>query len=455
MFDKKKIDKPLKYFEYNSFKISEKVTDKSKFIQDLSIDSLNDAVVEIIQTRTFEKPIDSLLTEELPISDLNFTLKDIQIFGEYFPDEKEIIYYGKNDFSRIVQIHERYHAIHHLAEDPVTKEIWKLFSQVDSFYKELLAQLFTYRFIMDFEPKLEKDFIELNKQQSFKYQTWRFFRHFDLTQTEALYWEIRNACNIGCLKMFNSLHLQINFHLVKSLTFICKNPSIFVSETDVHQLVMRELMNINELNPDKTLYDTSCTIGISNKGKVSKKKYQTMLMHKEYGHADSRFSRSDIVILNPLDINLIDDPINLKQGKKWLIPDYIFEFGTEKSAGGARDFEAHFKSDLEKVAKAKKQGFVIHIQRNYYKRKSGKPANDKKYRGYLNSLMKQINLFKGHPTYSGKNPKIIFIILDLGGKGRGVRVKTRILKDPFHTTYCKLTGITKENISSELKSLIF
>lgn len=122
-------------------------------------------------------------------------------------------------------------------------------------------------------------------------------------------------------------------------------------------------MRIDELNPDKYLYETGCTIGMSSKGESSEK-YKTMLLHKEYGHANHSWARSDIVILNSSDIKNIDDPINLKQGDEWLTPEYIFEFGTEKSATSVTTFFEHLKNDFKKIVEASKQGYLIHIHRH-------------------------------------------------------------------------------------------
>jgi len=135
---------------------------------------------------------------------------------------------------------------------------------------------------------------------------------------------------------------KINEVLSDILNYICKNPLIFVSETDIHSLVMEELMKIPELKSSR-LYPTNSTIGLNKQGKPSKIKYKTMAVHKEYGHHDIPNARSDIVILNPQEIVKINDPLNLKVNKKWIVPDYIFEFGTEKAAGSEGIFKENKK----------------------------------------------------------------------------------------------------------------
>lgn len=391
----------------------------------------------------------------------NTFLKKVNILGEYYSDKKNIKYYKQTpQILEITKIHERFHAVHHLTED-TSGHIWKNFSTTPPFYLELLAQLFTYIYIRDYKCALLPVFEKLNKNQPLIYQTFKLFKQYNSLQAEDLYWNIRNNVTannlINALKriemnMFKTLQPQINYHLINVLTFICENPLIFNSESDVHELVMRELMNIDELNP-KTLYKTNCTIGTSGKG-ISLERYKTMLMHKEYGHSTSAFSRSDIVILNPIDVSQIDDPKNLKlkPTKSWLTPDYIFEFGTEKSAGRISDFNKHFNNDFGKVAKAQIQGYLIHIHRNYYTSNGVlKKKNEKKIKDYSNAIAKILAQNKSK-TIAGFPPKIIFVVIDLGGIGRIVRGKIRILIDPF-TSKCKLKRINLNKISTELETL--
>ena len=86
--------------------------------------------------------------------------------------------------------------------------------------------------------------------------------------------------------------------LANVLDYICRNPLIFVSETDIHSLVTARLMKIPGLGP-RDLYDTGCSLGLNKDGKLSKSKYKTMAVHKEYGHMDIEYARSDIVIIDP------------------------------------------------------------------------------------------------------------------------------------------------------------
>jgi len=187
---------------------------------------------------------------------------------------------------------------------------------------------------------------------------------------------------------------------------------------------MNELTKIDVLNPMLKLYKTGCTIG----GK-SKDKYKTMLMHKEYGHRCLAYSRSDIVILNEKDIELIDDPIDLKYNKEWLIPDYIFEFGTEKSASRADDFEKHLKNDFKKIAYARKRGYLIHIHRNYIKStsKTGRGKKNKlKLDDYLDVYNKVISCI---PKSIQK--KLRIIIVNIGSDSKNLHSKITLFKNPL------------------------
>jgi len=175
--------------------------------------------------------------------------------------------------------------------------------------------------------------------------------------------------------------------IAESVHSICNNPAIYFSETDIHVLMMQALMEIKYL---KKLYDTGCTTGLNQKKEKSRIKYQTMLVHREYGHRDYPNATSDIVIFDKDDVGFIDHPINLKRdkGEEYLVPKYIFEFGTEKISGPIRllddkdwdelwtekicggqgkKYTDHIANDLQKLSKCKigGRGFLIHIHRNY------------------------------------------------------------------------------------------
>ncbi|MDA3871772.1 MAG: hypothetical protein PF551_05405 [Candidatus Marinimicrobia bacterium] len=244
---------------------------------------------------------------------------------------------------------------------------------------------------------------------------------------------------------------EINKHLTEILTKIFKNPLIFVSEADVHKLVMNELMKIDELNPDN-LVDTACTIGSSGNG-VSSEKYKTMLMHSEYGHQNLPKARSDIVILNKKDVAEIDNPLDLNKKEnegenRWLTPDYIFEFGTEKSANSIKVFKTHLKNDLKKISKSKKMGYIIHIQRNYYVSEGKRQENNiAKYEEYAKAFMGEIK------DYSKDKIKIVIAIIDVGGTVRKVYGKVRLITNPFGSNP-KFERIGLDSVQTEISKLL-
>ena len=421
--------------------------------------TLHDRIKEIKHT---ENPNAENIFEEIP--ECNFILKRINILGEYYSKTRTIKYYPQTPQTiEVVKIHERFHAIHHLMPDD-KNQIWDNFAKVEPFYIELLAQLFTFIYIRDIEKSPLDDFNELNRHQPVIYQTYKMFKDYGQREAIDLYWMIRKGdktdpllkalniilCHINSFHL-NSLQSQIENKLVETLTFICKNPSIFVSEADVQYLVMRNLMTICELDPDKQMYDTNCTIGKNKRGKISHEKYQTILMHKEYGHQDLHHSRSDIVILNPCDIKLIDDPISLKRKGKWLTPDYIFEIGTEKSASGVNDFINHLKGDYDKVKKANKQGYIIHVQRNYQRLAGNKhDKNVAKWDDYVAKFNTWIDSVTKVPQK--EDPKIIVIQINIGVEERNMSGKIKILKDPYtKKSYWK--PINLKDVSANLKSL--
>ena len=131
------------------------------------------------------------------LSKAKWTRAKLQVYGEYHSSIKNqhINYYAMPyEYFEIIKIHERFHALHHLTLDN-TGKIWGNFANTSSFYKELLAQIFTYKYIEKHQPNLMNHFLELNNNQPFIYQTWKGFKHFSWNDTVNLYWEIRNRLN--------------------------------------------------------------------------------------------------------------------------------------------------------------------------------------------------------------------------------------------------------------------
>jgi len=159
------------------------------------------------------------------------------------------------------------------------------------------------------------------------------------------YWRI----NMG-------LKSQIEKAIAKTCIKIIKEPLIYFSEADVQQLLTENLRAIPAL---KRLYPTSV-----NKGKGSKARFATSLIHREYGGGLGR--RIDIVIFREEDVKGIKD-VNLTRNKEYLDPEYAFELGTEKT----KDTENHLKKDLEKLENVKNTGYLIHFFKDTTQARSG------------------------------------------------------------------------------------
>jgi hypothetical protein len=186
--------------------------------------------------------------------------------------------------------------------------------------------------------------------------------------------------------------------------------------------MIRELFKIERF---ARLYDTHVSIGLNKKGVVSKNRYKTYLIHKEYGHNTKAWARSDIVIFDEKDVPKINDPINLVYNKEYLTPQFIFEFGSEKAAGSKKIFEKHLKQDIEKVSISKEEGFVIHVHRWFAratKRSMRYRANRIKkdtYRETVRTICAAVR--KSHP-----NVKIIVAMIDIGTPKRNIGHKVEL-----------------------------
>ena len=221
--------------------------------------------------------------------------------------------------------------------------------------------------------------------------------------------------------------------IAKVVYFVCRNPLIFVSETDIHTLMMKALMEIKCIDPFKTTYKTKVTIGKNNRGKVSENMYRTMLVHREYGHRNKPRSRSDIVIFDEQDVESIDDPINLKNDKEYLTPKYIFEFGTDKSAGSDKVYKKHLEGDFEKLSECKDhgRGFLIHIHRNYTRSGPGTGNfmnNEKKFKRYENITAEVWNKWS-----KNKKLKVLVFFVQIGVPDYYTPSKIQMF-NPYSTT---------------------
>jgi hypothetical protein len=237
--------------------------------------------------------------------------------------------------------------------------------------------------------------------------------------------------------------------IAEVVSFVCNNPLIYVSETDIHALMMSEFMKIGPL---AKLYSTKVTIGQNKKGKVSKKKYKTMLVHKEYGHNTKIGERSDIVIFDKEDVAAIDDPINLVSNYKYLNPKYIFEFGTEKAAQTIKEYEVHLKKDFKKISKSKDTGFIIHIQRRFVRAKKKSKRylkNQLKYEEYKKTTMNVWENIKNQEKL-----KVLIFFVEIGAPLRPVGSKVKMFY-PFMNKKGKYwDAINLKEIKSEITDLL-
>jgi len=214
---------------------------------------------------------------------------------------------------------------------------------------------------------------------------------------------------------------EIYGKIAKVVHLICNNPAVYFSEMDVHVLMLKALMDIDCFDPfakrKKGLKKTSRSIGVDkNKKEESPDMYRTMLIHKEYGHRNKPRAKSDIVIFDEQGVKSIDDPINLKNGKKYLTPKYIFEFGTEKISGkDKKKYTDHVKNDLEKLSKCGEggSGFLIHIHRN---KAQGK--NDKTIRKYQNEIKEAWEAWKEEVGEDKAKVKVLVFFVDIGVSNR-------------------------------------
>ena len=240
--------------------------------------------------------------------------------------------------------------------------------------------------------------------------------------------------------------------IAEVVSYVCNNPAIYFSETDIHVLMMKALMEIGCL---KRRYNTKCTIGLNYKGKASEYKYKTMLVHKEYGNERGKKQRSDIVIFDKKDVESISDPLDLKRKGGYLEPEYVFEFGTEKSASAIKNYEKHLKGDLKKLSKIENKGFLIHIQRTNVKASTETERfkkNRKRIQDYVNSTVK---IWGNERKKLKDKVEVLIFFVDIGGERRTVREKVRMFNPyPKHNPKSKKDDSCPPVNSKDIKEII-
>jgi len=234
------------------------IKSKLAFFADESCDVFFETLQKQVISEEYrkERPIE--------IPDCKLVLKSMNLLGEYLPIDHHIKYYKQTpDSLEIVKIHERFHAIHHLILDQ-NCEIWKNFRWIDSFYQELLAQLFTFIYIRDFEPSLMEDFENLNSSQPFIYKTFKIFSHFDQSKAEELYWIIRNN-NVQhpFFRLFNGIEKKLRNKKINDAVFngirktinkFREQPFMFFTEEDIWASLSKDM---TERNSDVLIFGNS------------------------------------------------------------------------------------------------------------------------------------------------------------------------------------------------------
>lgn len=248
----------------NTVKESESRKSKTEY-QPFFIDSLEESqAIELLQSiRDTNNDEDSITRATNILS--KALLKKTKILGEYIPEQQSICFYqGYELCPEVVKIHERFHAIHHLMPDPATGSIWENYPYVSSFYKELLAQLFTFNYSRS-NTRLLAQFEKLNEEQSFLYRSWKIYRHLNSLEIEQLYWKIRNALtnatevdpyqSIDNIFKPSEIDNSVFDGIRKTVNRFRERPFNYFTEADLHSSLANDIMkgssDILTYRPDK------------------------------------------------------------------------------------------------------------------------------------------------------------------------------------------------------------
>jgi hypothetical protein len=251
-----------------------------------------DDFFEILQGRLKDNESSDQINYSSILVDLpncNTVLKKGNILGEYYSKTKHIEYYKQTPkILEITKIHERFHAVHHLTLDK-NGAIWNEFPIVSSFFKELLAQLFTWIHIRDNNSNLTQDFRDLNSKQPLIYQTYKIFQHYDSQQAEDLYWDVRNM-------KFNANNKIIRFLDTLLNLFNLKNTSVMPAKKIVPSTKLRalyEALKSLHLSTDtqKCIMQDLLRKG-NHKGLVN-------LFDESYNHIESTYDNINEPIFSP------------------------------------------------------------------------------------------------------------------------------------------------------------
>ena len=304
----------------------EEFVSEKKFKNYFSTKEACDGYFETLKGRIMEiensnKPkIDDLL---LDLPECKLVFRSHNILGEYYPGHSYIKYYKQSpETIEIVKIHERFHAIHHLMPDN-QGAIWDEFPKIDSFYLELLAQLFTYVYIRDFEGSLLADFEELNKSQPFIYKTFKIFSHYDQVQAVNLYWAIRTKSQPtykALIQIFSWMGSNPNLKIVPSteLRHYYKSFSHLSTSTETQYNALMDHLRGKNFNNLIKLYSES----FEHVNKIYDNPNEPIF------DKNSKTRKKSSGIYPPLAIESDEDVISVLQNRNPLIvvSDPIYEF---------------------------------------------------------------------------------------------------------------------------------
>lgn len=193
---------------------------------------------------------------------------------------------------------------------------------------------------------------------------------------------------------------------------LIREPLLYFSEADLQQLLTEKL---KELIPSlKRKYPTKVS-----KGKGSSSYYRSSLIHREYGAGSG--GRFDVVILDKDDLAKVTDT-NLTLNKKYLVPKYAFELGSEKS----NNTGIHYQGDIKKLSRITKKndnniGYLIHIQKDATKAQTATASRsntEQKLQRDVKSVFKQ--------KLNNNNIKILALIIRTGRNQKKMTGKCEI-----------------------------
>lgn len=252
----------LNLFDRQNLTEKEFVAKKEEFINEtksyraLFVDKYCDGFFETLQGQlSNEGHCNALNVNDMLVEmpECKLVYKTINLLGEYIPASQYIKYYSQTPATlEIVKIHERFHATHHLMQDSAGYK-WEDFPNIDSFYLELLAQLFTYIYVRDFEPCLRADFEDINRSQPFIYKTFKIFGHYNQFQAEELYWIIREKKQDQFVYQFlENLFIGIRMQTINDAVFdgirktinrFREQPFLYFTESDIHASLSKDIMD--------------------------------------------------------------------------------------------------------------------------------------------------------------------------------------------------------------------